>query len=111
MATQITSKVREDIDWYLSSLDREVRWAVDLATRWNDIDEIEQEDLIGEWPLVIDFLNRSMAYRDQDLMSYTQHERLHAITSFLNEHRSTLAAVFGDENLMVDLPPERHVIS
>jgi hypothetical protein len=111
MATQITSKVREDIDWYLTSLEREVHWAVDLATRWDDIDEIEQEDLVGEWPLVVDFLDRSIAYRDQGLMSYTQHERLHAINSFLRDHRSTLAAVFGDENLMLDVSPERHVVS
>jgi hypothetical protein len=72
MATQITSKVREDIDWYLTSLEREVHWAVDLATRWDDIDEIEQEDLVGEWPLVVDFLDRSIAYRDQDVLHATR---------------------------------------
>lgn len=111
MATQITSTVREDIDWYLSSLEREVRWAVDLATRWGDIDEIEQEDLVGEWSLVVDFLCRSIAYCDKGLMSRTQHQRLDAVRSFLDEHQPVLAGVLGEENVMLDLTSEQHVVS
>jgi hypothetical protein len=111
MATQISSKVREDIDWYLSSLEREVQWAVDLAMRWDEIDEIEQEDLVGEWSLVVDFLYRSMAYHDKGLMSHTQHQHLNAIATFLNEHRPVLAGVLGEENLMFSLSLERHVVS
>jgi hypothetical protein len=111
MATQIGSKVREDIDWYLSSLEREVHWAIDLAMRWDDIDEIEQEDLVGEWSLIVDFLDRSMSYHDKGLMSRTQHQRLNAIRAFLHEHRPVLASVLGEENLMFSLSLERHAVS
>ncbi len=96
------SGVQEDVDWYLGALEREARWSVDLALRWDAIDEIEQEDLIGEWPLTIDFLFRSLSYRDSGLMTPTQHKRLMAIRDFLHEHERVLADVLGAENLMLD---------
>lgn len=111
MATQVTPKIHEDIDWYLTSLEREVRWAVDLARRWDAIDEIEQEDLVGEWPLTIDFLFRSLSYRDKGLMTPAQHQRLTAIRAFLHEHKSVLACALGDDNLMLDPPQERYAAS
>jgi hypothetical protein len=109
MATQVTPKIHEDIEWFLTSLEREARWAVDLAMRWDAIDEIEQEDLVGEWPLTIDFLRRSLSYRDKGLMTLDQRRHLAEVIAFLHEHEPVLAAVLGADNLMLDLPQERPV--
>ena len=108
MSTPVTPSVHDDIDWYLTALEREVQWAVDLVLRWDAIDEIEQEDLIGEWPLTIDFLCRSLSYRDKGLMTPTQHTRLTVIHGFLHDHESVLADVFGEDNLMLDQPQAPH---
>ena len=109
MATQITPKIREDIDWYLGAFDREARWAVDLVIRWDEIGELEQEDLVAEWPLTIDYLLRSLSYLDKGLMSPEQIHRLAATRAFLHEHEPVLAAVLGADNLMLDPPREWYV--
>ena len=108
MATQITSKIREDIDWYLGVFEREARWAVDLVTRWDDIDLLEQEDLVAEWPLMIDYLLRSLAYREKSLMTSEQCHHLQNVRAFLAEHESALARVLGEENLMLNPPTEAY---
>lgn len=108
MAMQVTPSVHEDVDWYLTALEREAQCAVDLAMRWNAIDEIEQEDLIGEWPLSIDFLSRLLSYRDKGLMTPAQHKRLTTIRAYPHDHESVLAFALGDDNLMLDQQQERY---
>jgi hypothetical protein len=106
MATQVTPKTQDDIEWYLNALEREARWAVDLVQRWKDADEFEQEDLIAEWPLTIDFLMRSLSYQDKGLMTQDQLRHLQEIRLFLSKHEPVLADVLGRDNLMLDPPSE-----
>jgi hypothetical protein len=38
-ATAANDEAQEDVDLYLGALEREARWSVDLAVRWNAPDD------------------------------------------------------------------------
>jgi hypothetical protein len=83
--------------------------AADLATRWNDLDELEQEDLVAEWPLTIDFLLRVLKYEESGLMSAEQQQRFAEIRQFMRDHEAEIDAVLGPGEAMIDPPREWYV--
>lgn len=109
MATQVTSKIQEDIDWYMAALEREWRSAVELAANWDDADPFDKEDLAIEWDLTIDFLLRVLNFQERGLMSAEQQQRFVEIRQFMREHESDIDAVLGPGEAMIDPPREWYV--
>src|SRR5687768_12379274 len=109
MDTQVTTKIQEDVDWFMNAYEREVKWAVDLVTRWETVDEYEQEDLISEWPLTIDFLLRVLNFQARGLMSDEQQRRFAEMRQFTRDHEADIDAVLGSGEAMIDPPREWYV--
>lgn len=109
MATQVTSKVQEDIDWYMGALEREWRAAVELVADWDNADPFDQEDLEVEWGLTIDFLLRVLNFQERGLMSAEQQRRFAGIRQFMREHEADIDAVLGSGEAMIDPPREWYV--
>lgn len=105
MATQITSQIQSKIDGYLTSFEREIRWAVDLTSDWEKADEIEQIDLEAEWGLIMDFYVRLLTYERRQQMTSAQQCRFDAVRDLFRSHESRLAAVLGPHWVTSD-PPE-----
>jgi hypothetical protein len=109
MATQVTPKTQEDIDWYMGALEREWRSAVELAANWDDADPFDKEDLAVEWDLTIEFLLRVLNFKERGLMSAEQQRRFADIRRFMREHESAIDAVLGPGEAMIDPPREWYV--
>ena len=109
MATQVTSKIQEDIDWYMGALEREWRAAVELVANWDAADPFDKEDLAIEWDLTIDFLLRVLNFQERDLMSAEQQQRFTEIRQFMREHEADIDAVLGPGAAMIDPPREWYV--
>jgi hypothetical protein len=109
MATPVTTKVQEDIDWYMGALEREWRSAVELAANWDDADPFDKEDLAIEWDLTIDFLLRVLNYQERGLLSAEQQQRFADIRQYMLDHESDIDAVLGPGEATIDPPREWYV--
>jgi len=78
MATQITSDVIADAEWYLSAFERELDEAIEVLSQWHALVEIERMDFWAEWPLVLDHLLRVETYRSQTVLTADHKRRLAA---------------------------------
>jgi hypothetical protein len=109
MATQVTSKIQEDIDWYMGALEREWKSAIELAANWHIADPFDKDDLAIEWHLTIDFLLRVLKYEERGLMSAEQQQRFAEIRQFMRDHEAEIDAVLGPGEAMIDPPREWYV--
>ncbi len=105
MATQLSSQLQSKIDGYLSSFEREMQWAVDLACNWDEAEEIERVDLAAEWGLIMDFYVRLLTFEREHQFAPDQQRRFDAARDLFRAHESRLAIRLGPHWVTSD-PPE-----
>ena len=97
MATRLDTERQAIIDGYLESFEREMRWAVVLASTWDTAEEIERSDLVAEWALIMDFYITLLKYEREQQLSPVHQHRFDAIRDFFKGHESLLAGVLGSD--------------
>lgn len=104
MATNVTSSTVADIVWYLTTLRRDWEGAVDLVSRWDALDALEQEDLIVEWPLTIERLLFLLHYRRTGRFLDEHERQFQDIRQFMRDHVAEIERVLGPGQAMIDPP-------
>jgi hypothetical protein len=99
MAHQVTRETRFEIDWLLAALARELNHALDIAGRWDQADELEQNDVLFEWPIARDYLIALNAYADHGELLTEQSERFAELQQFIDKYRPTLERILGPGNV------------
>ena len=88
-----------DTDWLLEATRREWESALDYVACWDELDLVEQDDVICEWPMVQAYVYVLRERASAGSLSCEQLARWAELSSFMEGHRPTLEQVLGAGNV------------
>lgn len=105
MATQVTTELSAEIEWYLTAIARALAETITTVRTWSAMNEADRLDFWAEWPLILDYLERSANHAAAGLLSPEQTARLSAFQAAFQQLEPELRVMLGQDDVMpTDIP-------